>query len=140
MERQKKVVDASIAVKWFFEEVDTDKALKLIEKHLCGEIIITVPDLFLYEITNAMRYKKSGTKNILTLLNELKKFQFFIYPVSTEILEKTVELALKYELTIYDATYLALSELLDAQLITADKQILALHHPLVRSLEEKESQ
>ena len=53
MERQKKIVDASIIIKWFANEEGSDRAIKLRNEHINGEIIIMVPELVFMETLNS---------------------------------------------------------------------------------------
>ncbi|HLC75186.1 MAG TPA: type II toxin-antitoxin system VapC family toxin [Candidatus Nanoarchaeia archaeon] len=55
MAREKKVIDASIAVKLFVEEENSSKAEALVEQHIKGEILIVVPGLIFFEVMNALR-------------------------------------------------------------------------------------
>ena len=48
------VLDASVITKWFFEEEDTDQALKLLEKHKLETIQINVPVLLFFEFGNTV--------------------------------------------------------------------------------------
>jgi len=50
------VVDASVVAKWYLEEEYTEKALKLRDMHVNGEIELTAPELLLFEVLNAIRY------------------------------------------------------------------------------------
>lgn len=50
------VLDASVVIKWFSEEEYTDKAVKLRDDFFKGENELVVPDLLLYEVSNALRY------------------------------------------------------------------------------------
>lgn len=52
MEKQKKVLDASVAMKWFVTEEDTDKA------HIQDVDVILVSDFLFIEVLNGLRYKK----------------------------------------------------------------------------------
>ncbi|MBI1970202.1 type II toxin-antitoxin system VapC family toxin [Candidatus Woesearchaeota archaeon] len=137
MERQKKVVDASIGVKWFCYEEGTAEAISLFQQHTAGKIQLIVPALFFYELANALRYKKQQelTNGVLSLFLA----QLLVIQPNLDIMERTVHLAQKYSLTVYDAAYLAISEVCQAKLITSDKQLLGLHHPLIESLVTKPS-
>ena len=55
MERQKKIVDASVMVKIFAEEEDSDKASKLLEEHINGNVTLMAPELIFLETLNALR-------------------------------------------------------------------------------------
>ena len=52
------VLDASVAIKWFNKEEFSDIALKLREEFYNGKHEIVVPDLILYEVSNALVYNK----------------------------------------------------------------------------------
>ncbi|MBI4016320.1 MAG: type II toxin-antitoxin system VapC family toxin [Candidatus Aenigmarchaeota archaeon] len=60
MERQKKVVDASIIVKWFNNEPGSEEALALEKKHAIEEVVLIVPELAFAETLNALKW--SGAK------------------------------------------------------------------------------
>lgn len=49
------VIDTSVAMKWFFPEQGSKKALELKDKQIKGEISIYTRDLFLYEFTSAFK-------------------------------------------------------------------------------------
>ncbi|MEW6447655.1 MAG: type II toxin-antitoxin system VapC family toxin [Bacillota bacterium] len=50
------VLDASVILKWFINEEDSDQALRLREEFYSGKRDIVVPDLLLYEVVNALKY------------------------------------------------------------------------------------
>ena len=124
MERQKKVIDASIAVKLFAEEENSDKAHILMEKFINGQINIIAPELIFLETLNALRYKKFDKINLDSSNKEMFDFQFEIININKDILDKSIDLVQNYNLTIYDAVYAALAEIHNAQLITADNKLL----------------
>jgi predicted nucleic acid-binding protein len=53
------VLDASVIIKWFVKEEDSDKAIFLRDEYMQNLSEIAVPDLVLYEITNALRFNKN---------------------------------------------------------------------------------
>ena len=57
MEKQTKIIDASIVVKWFVDEENSKKALDIRNDHINGNIKIIVPDLTFIEVLNALKYK-----------------------------------------------------------------------------------
>ena len=66
MEKQKKVIDASVAFKWFDKkEENSDKTLSILKKHLLGEYNLIVPELIFLEIINALKFKSKNEKAIL---------------------------------------------------------------------------
>ena len=50
------VLDASVIVKWFNREEDTEKALELKEQYENGSIDLAEPELLAYELGNSLRY------------------------------------------------------------------------------------
>jgi predicted nucleic acid-binding protein len=93
------------------------------EEFYGGEREIVVPDLLLFEIANALRYNPSfSTEEIRTALDTLFGMGIEIITPTSSLLGKTVELAEEFDLTCYDATYLALAEELDFEFITADER------------------
>lgn len=115
------VLDASVVLKWFVDEPDSGRALKLREEFYAGEREIVVPDLMLFEIANALRYNPSfSTKEIQEVLDTLFSMAIEIITPTFSLLSKAVDLAEEFDLTCYDATYLALAEELGFEFITAD--------------------
>jgi len=122
------VLDASIAIKWFKDEDENyvDLALSIQRKKLTGEVEIIVPDLFFLEVLNAFFKKPALTQEDISNIKEslLKMNMKIIYPDS-KILEKTINIALKNNLTFYDALYIATADVNAAILYTEDKEILS---------------
>jgi predicted nucleic acid-binding protein len=48
------VVDASVVIKWFIPEPDSNKAVKLRDRHIEGSLTLIAPDLLVYEVANAL--------------------------------------------------------------------------------------
>lgn len=123
MATEKKVVDASILVKWFVHEEDSEKALKLRDDHVEGKYILVVPELAFVEVMNALRYKGKDVKSLIQANTALWDVQLHVEKLNSFLLEKSMTAALKYNLTVYDAVYVALASVFGVQLITADKEL-----------------
>lgn len=118
------VVDASVALKWFLDEPGAVQALALREGHLRGDILLVAPDLLLYEVGNALRFKHSFTpSDIQQTLSDLLHFQLELVGPTERLLHHAVELAHQTRLTYYDSFYLAVASDLGTRLITADKRL-----------------
>ena len=121
------VTDASVGVKWFSSknEDNIDLALQIRDLKLKNKIEITVPDLFLFEVINALLKKKDFTNNIIHLALETLYLMNLniIYP-GKEIIDNTIDLSEKSKLTFYDACYMAVALSENALLITEDLEIL----------------
>lgn len=57
------ILDASVVLKWFIPEKDYEKADLIRSQYLRGMESIVVPDLILYEISNALRYHPEFTSH-----------------------------------------------------------------------------
>ncbi len=124
MERQEKIIDASVVIKWFAEEEDSENAIKLRNKHLSQETILIAPELIFLEVTNALRYKKDYSEKIKKANEDLWSFQLKVEKLSKELLDKAIEIAIKNDFTIYDSIYIALAQIYETELITADEKLL----------------
>ncbi len=118
------VVDASVILKWFIEEVDSDKARQIKKDHIDGSSVITLPDIALYEIGNALRYKPEfSTAEINLSLNEIYELNIDIITPTFQIISPVTEIARHYDITFYDAFYITFSKELNLTFITADLQL-----------------
>lgn len=119
------VVDASVVVKWFVEEEGSDKALRLRDKYIDGEISIIAPELMIFEVLNALYYKRLFSESEMKEISEaLEAYSFTLYSLKGEYAEKTVETAVENGITIYDASYVALAMIRDTYLYTADEKLI----------------
>jgi len=117
------VLDASVVVKWFSGrgEADLDKALKLREEILEGSCSVYVPDLLFYELSNVLRYHPgSAPEDVGEAVASLFDMGFQPRRPAEESLFRAVELGFEHNVTVYDAAYLALAEIEDCTLVTAD--------------------
>lgn len=124
-ERVKYAVDASVILKWFTQdkESDLEKALQLREDFMERKIDLICPELLIYEIANVLRYKEDlEEKLILKAIMSIYAMEILI-SVNQKIMENAVKLARKYGITVYDSTYLSFAQHLGCYLITADKKL-----------------
>jgi len=123
------VVDSSVVFKWYRQPGDEDyvsQAVSILERHLHGDIEIHVPDLLFYELGNILRLKETlVSKDALTILRETFSLALQIHPIDLPLSEETFRFARERDITFYDASFVALSHLLDASFITADEKLLA---------------
>ncbi|MCF2139244.1 MAG: type II toxin-antitoxin system VapC family toxin [Candidatus Lokiarchaeota archaeon] len=117
------IVDASVIVKWFIDENNSDKAEKIKEQFVNEEINIIIPSLLYYEVLNALKYSKLFNVRELNLVGEsLENYGFDVFAIKDEIREKMVEISLNFDVSIYDASYIALADKFNTQMVTADEK------------------
>jgi len=110
------VVDASVVVKWFVEERYGREALTIRN---------SLPSLLYLEVLNALKYSGAfGEDELKRIARILEDYQFTAYELEGAYAEKTVEVAMRKGMTIYDASYMALALIEEADLYTADEKLL----------------
>ncbi|RPH55488.1 PIN domain-containing protein [bacterium] len=122
------VVDANVAVKLFIPEDLSEIAERLFrDLEQDGWHRVFVPDLFYSECTNI--FWKHIWRFGLPLdraqrgLGGLRRLELCQVP-STGLMRSSLELALEYGISAYDAFYVALAQDFSLPLITADRKLI----------------
>ena len=125
MERPKAcVLDASVIIKWFSEEECSDIAVNIREDFVNGETMIVIPDLVLYEITNALRYNPNFNEDdVKSAADSLFDLEIDIITPTANILKNAVDTAFEFDITLYDAYYIALAKEINFVFVTADMKL-----------------
>jgi predicted nucleic acid-binding protein len=121
------VVDASVAVKLYLPEDLSGVAESFFQKARSGRSPLFVPDLFFTECANIfwknVRRLKIAPDHARTSLSEVTSLT--LLPVSsTDLLLDSLDLALEFGSTAYDASYAALAQQLRLPLVTADEKLI----------------
>ena len=118
------VVDASVVIKWFIPEADSEKAVKLRDRHIEGSLTLIAPDLLVYEVANALTYHPDlSVDEIKQDLEALLMMDLDLIQPSGEFVSSIAEDARKYAVSVYDSSYIALAEATSSSLITADRKL-----------------
>ncbi len=119
------VLDASVVIKWFSKEKNSEKAIEIRDRFVDGDVLIVCPDLIIYEVSNALRYAKAlDKKDVKEAVESLYDLEIDIIVPTRDIIRKAIELAIDHDITVYDAVYVSLAELLDARLVTSDEKLI----------------
>lgn len=134
------IIDTSVAVKWFYEEAETPKALRLFEGIVKHTIRAVVPDLLFYEFANVLKTKgkadRMKTEGALAALHELP---WTVIEPNEHFMSHALHIAEQYRISVYDASYVALAFEWEVPLITADERLVRLvGAPTVQLLKEYE--
>ncbi len=120
------VADASVIVKWFVKERFSEQSLRLRDSHVGQDTRIVVPTLARYEVLNALRFSGGfGTQELLRISRDLEGYQFLEIPLEERYAKATVSIATDYGITIYDSSYLAVGQVRNLPVFTADEKLLA---------------
>jgi len=128
MERSKKklngdfVLDSSVIVKWFCEEEGTTLALEFRDSYLKGDVNIACPDLVIYEIANALHYNNKFTqKDVKNSVDSIIDIGIDIIVPTKRVIESAISIAFEFDITLYDAYFIALAKELEFEFVTADE-------------------
>ena len=120
------ILDASVGAKWFFKEDCQKEAATFLERHKEGAIQIIVPERFYLEFASVCwkraRKKLIKFKEAVKIFDDMVKLPLSRYP-DIELVDVTLENAMIFGISVYDALYISLAEVYVAPLVTADKAL-----------------
>ena len=124
---RKVVVDASVCLKWVFEEEDSEKARKLLTLSEKGDILLLAPEIWEYEIVNG--FATALLKNKLSYLKSKKLLKMVLEArpqmiSAHELLLKSLENSHQYRISAYDSGYITLAIENRIVLISADEKLV----------------
>jgi predicted nucleic acid-binding protein len=125
------VLDASVALGWFLDQPTPDLAVRIRESLLAGDSTAIVPSFWHLEIANVLVVAE---RRGLTSIQDVDTFIAYLEGLLVSAIESrseptpvraAVEFARQYELTPYDAVYLALAQEEGIALATLDQKLRA---------------
>lgn len=119
------VVDTSIVLQWYSQagELHTKEAKQILDDLRLGRIEISIPDILPLELLNALTVGKGlSTDEVNQILNDLFGMPIKIIGVNLPVLEESSKLMKKYNMTSYDAYFLAMVQYENCQLISDDQK------------------
>ncbi len=123
MARPALVIDASVGVKWFSgkDEAALQQALAIRDKHLAAQLLILVPALFYYEVTNALVNKSFIPDSTVFIATEsLFALDLLAVAMNAELLKSATALSRQLNITVYDSCYMAVAVSNKCPLVTAN--------------------
>jgi predicted nucleic acid-binding protein len=121
------VLDVSVCIKQFIPDPLSSKVDQLLSYIGYPQNQFFVPDLFYIESANVLwKYVRAGlypAAKVSADLATLKNLQLQV--VSTaDLMDDAVNIALNYNISAYDASYVALSQQTGTTLLTLDKKLV----------------
>jgi len=116
-------VDASVLVKWYApeKEEDLEQAHKLYKSIQNFEIRAVTSDLLIFELSNALlKGKRHKALEVQEALRAFFQTSVELIPTDSLLIDNAVKIAERYQLTVYDAVYVALAKRFGCQLLTAN--------------------
>ena len=123
-----RIIDASIGIKLFIED-PLSETVHAFFAQLADEppARFYVPDLFYIEIANVLwkyvRWQGLTPSDAHDYIASLGRLALQSFPTS-ELMGDALTLAIAYQITAYDAAYLALAQRLDLRFLTADAKLV----------------
>ena len=128
----KYVIDTSVEIKTFVQEVDSERAIRLRDDFRKGIHELLSADLFPTEVCNALMILERagkiqpGQADILfdQFLLEIPKLHEAI-----PLLPRALEIAKQFRQSVYDCLYVATAERERCELVTADERLIRAVQP-----------
>jgi predicted nucleic acid-binding protein len=121
------VSDANVVLKWFHSEGEDEigPARALLDAHKERTIALSILDLTVYEVGNALMRGRAGAsaEQVSTVIEALAELCPSIRPSSDEM-KAASQLAERHKLTLYDAAYAAVAQGRSAEFVTLDRALL----------------
>lgn len=118
------VLDASVILKWFFDESDRNIALNLLYNHVNGSNRVAIPDLFYYEFANVLATKTELMEEMISkAMNNIFSLELLTFNLEQANFVESVHLSRLYKISVYDASYIVLAKSLNVDFITADEKL-----------------
>jgi predicted nucleic acid-binding protein len=123
------IIDASVLIKFFVPEVLSAKAEQLLARVEEGSVKLFAPDLIYAEAGNTL-WKKRRLKELTQ--SEVGKITDLIISIplkieaSKALFPLAIDIAITYEVTVYDALYLSMAKVYETQMMTADRKLFDL--------------
>lgn len=124
--KTKFVLDASVAAKWFNNEIHTDKAVELRDAFGEGKVQLYAPEHLVYEVGNAIwkNRKISADDGIKAMINIIR-MEIELVRLDSQLASEAMRIARELEVSYYDAVYIQLSNHLRIPLVSADLKLLS---------------
>jgi predicted nucleic acid-binding protein len=123
----KLVIDANVLIKLYVPEVLSQKADSLFRDAENRRIDLIAPDLIYPEAGNILwkkqRLKELSRPDVKEITEAILSLPLVVEPVKL-LLPLAVDIAIGYNITVYDAAYVALATVYKTALITADKKLV----------------
>lgn len=134
------ILDSSVIAKWFFAEEGSDVCLKIKRDFEENKISIVAPLLLYYEVSNILKTSvkrlRIDKNDALKVYKDFTSLNITLYS-SEELMHNTLKAAIKYDISSYDASYVALSFEKNIPFFTADKKlVLKVASPLISYIED----
>ena len=119
------IIDSSAIISLYFPEKYSEEVDKFLQK----ESDVHTLDLAFYEVTNTIRKKVAKKEITITDAENIYKkikdlFESLKIHRVDEVIDDAFELALRYNITVYDASFVQLAIKYNGKLLTTDERLM----------------
>jgi len=122
------VIDSSVVSKFFLPEPLSDKADRLLQDYLAGNVLLVAPEHLTAELANVLwKNRRRGLLTVPEVREHLADFfslNILLVSLAESLVDAAVGLAVQFDRTVYDALYLALGQQLNMPFVTADERLI----------------
>ncbi len=135
------VIDASVAIKWFVPEPDSDKANQILQAFRADHVSLLAPDVVLPEVGNTL-WKRCLLTREIPVASAAQSYEDFMglaleLHAAQSIAAAAFGIAIAARHPLYDSFYLALAQKEHCEFLTADQALirkLSGRFPFIRPL------
>ncbi len=121
------VIDTNIAIKLFIPDPLSAKAETLFLHLQNPQTQLFIPDLFYIEFTNVLwkyvRAKQFSAEQTTIALDRIRAFPLEVTSTKS-LMSEAMQISLDCSISAYDASYIALSQRMNASLLTLDSKLV----------------
>jgi predicted nucleic acid-binding protein len=119
-----KVVDASVVLAWLLRDPVSQPFQQILDDHITGRDPAVAPELLWYEVANVLaRGTDLGAEAATEGYARFEALEVETYGLGPTEYDQALRFALRYRITVYDASYLALAQALGVRFVTADRKL-----------------
>jgi predicted nucleic acid-binding protein len=123
------VIDASVALKWFLHEENSQGADDLFKAFLSGDTELLSPDVIILEVANTLWKQVALLKNLGAQEASSIFHDFLTLPLNLQssggLTNQALALALMHQHAVYDMIYCALAIERNCEFVTADQVLVS---------------
>lgn len=119
------VIDTSVAVKWFIIQPYHEKAIEILDTFKQNKCILNVPSTIYLEFTNVLWKYRTVFKveEINSILTKFFSLDLMVHEHS-HLLKGALDIAIKYNRSVYDSIFIYLAKEIEAEFITSDEKLV----------------
>lgn len=126
-----KVIDASVVLGWLLGQLAPEAGQSIINGHVSGRDPLAAPDLLGYEVANVLVAGARLPPDVASgAFRRFTDLGIELFDFGSAELESALELASRFHVTVYDASYVVLAGALGCRLITSDRKLARAIRPL----------